>query len=204
MDNIASKFNLHDFIVNSCLIDPQYDDRDYPTVLYPAVQPGQLMYDNTAQAFELAVDLTSPGCARDIHRTLTRGIPWYENRGLSGCYRRDGVKAGGRVCPSPIHIERLMSEYWHPKLQAEIQSFSGTPEEALEIAWNIHHAFEYIHPFADGNGRTGRLLLNRVLMALNADPIVILYQNRNQYYESIQRFVDDHVADYLNLSSEAI
>ena len=45
-----------------------------------------------------------------------------------------------------------------------------------------------IHPFIDGNGRTGRLLINKVLNDLGAEPIIIMFDDRQKYYESIQHF----------------
>ena len=52
----------------------------------------------------------------------------------------------------------------------------------------IHNQFENIHPFADGNGRVGRILLNNILIKHNLPPINIDLKNRQEYYESLQAF----------------
>lgn len=52
----------------------------------------------------------------------------------------------------------------------------------------MHAEFEHIHPFPDGNGRTGRLLLNFELMKNGYLPIDIKYQNRFDYYENLQEY----------------
>ena len=173
--------------------------------LLPATKPGQLMYDNSVNAFELAQELASapiyPGIAMDIHRALTRGIPWFEDRELSGVYRREELKVGGRKCPRFLFVEYLMRERWFPRVKAELDTFDGTPERALEIAWAMHHSFEHIHPFADGNGRAGRILLNYALMKMEQEPIVVWYKNRHQYYNAINKF-NKSIGEYLQIGQD--
>ena len=52
---------------------------------------------------------------------------------------------------------------------------------------NLHASFERIHPFLDGNGRTGRLVLNLVLVRLGYPPAVIYKRQRNAYLDSLDR-----------------
>ena len=59
---------------------------------------------------------------------------------------------------------------------------------AFDAALSIHHYFETIHPFIDGNGRTGRLLLQKVLTDLGEDPAIIFFDDRSEYYDAIQNF----------------
>jgi hypothetical protein len=61
-------------------------------------------------------------------------------------------------------------------------------EEPLpEALARWHAAFERIHPFLDGNGRVGRLLLNLMLVRLGYPPVVILKRQRNSYLRGLQR-----------------
>ena len=53
------------------------------------------------------------------------------------------------------------------------------------LASIFHHKFERIHPFYDGNGRTGRMLLNLMLFKSNIVPIVLSNKQRKKYYESL-------------------
>ncbi len=58
----------------------------------------------------------------------------------------------------------------------------------LVLAAIIHNQFEYIHPFQDGNGRVGRLLLNFILLKNNYPPINIMLENRQEYYHTLQEY----------------
>lgn len=96
-----------------------------------------------------------------------------------GAYRRLPVKITGTeaVLPQPyavpIEMERLLAEY-----NGEMQALHPVERAAL-----FHLRFESIHPFIDGNGRTGRLLLNLELMQNGYLPIDIKYQDRTKYLE---------------------
>ncbi|MDP3733636.1 MAG: Fic family protein [Nanoarchaeota archaeon] len=56
----------------------------------------------------------------------------------------------------------------------------------LELAFKFHHKFEQIHPFADGNGRVGRMLLNHILIRKGYYPIIIRNNHRNKYINALQ------------------
>jgi Fic family protein len=58
----------------------------------------------------------------------------------------------------------------------------------LVLAALIHNQFEFIHPFEDGNGRVGRLLLNYVLLRHGYPPINILFEDRGRYYHCLQKY----------------
>lgn len=59
-------------------------------------------------------------------------------------------------------------------------------EKALTAAAYFHAKFENIHPFADGNGRAGRLLMNYLLVLHNHPPIVIHEEDRRAYFEALE------------------
>jgi len=63
---------------------------------------------------------------------------------------------------------------------------------ALILASVIHNQFENIHPFRDGNGRVGRLLLNHILLKHNFPPVNISLKNRAEYYRSLQSYEKNH------------
>ncbi len=58
----------------------------------------------------------------------------------------------------------------------------------LVLAAIMHNQFEYIHPFQDGNGRVGRLLLNFILLKRKYLPINISLEDREEYYRTLQEY----------------
>lgn len=81
-----------------------------------------------------------------LHKLLMSKLLPPECLGL----RRDLVRVGGRMCPYPIEIHTMLLT-WLEKVNA----MKNPTEEEI---WQTHLAYEYIHPFIDGNGRSGRLL----------------------------------------------
>ena len=56
----------------------------------------------------------------------------------------------------------------------------------------VHNQFENIHPFADGNGRVGRILLNNILIKHGLPPMNIGLRNKIEYYSSLQAYKKNH------------
>ena len=56
----------------------------------------------------------------------------------------------------------------------------------LVLASIFHHKFEKIHPFMDGNGRTGRMIMNYILLKYNLPPTIIHKKTRNEYLEAMR------------------
>ncbi|HLC90950.1 MAG TPA: Fic family protein [Candidatus Nanoarchaeia archaeon] len=82
---------------------------------------------------------------------------------------------------------------------------------ALVLAAVIHNQFENIHPFKDGNGRVGRILLNNILLKHGLPPVNINFKNRMEYYHSLQAYefnkdlkptIDLYLKEYNQLKKE--
>jgi Fic family protein len=75
-------------------------------------------------------------------------------------------------------VQRLLSEY----SQKDIVS--------LEDIIRLHHDFEIIHPFQDGNGRVGRLIIFKECLKHDIIPFIIDEEQKNYYYRGLQEFKD--------------
>ena len=75
------------------------------------------------------------------------------------------------------------------ELLAEVNAYEGP--DVLKAAAYFHAKFEHIHPFADGNGRVGRTLLNYYLMTRNHPPLIIGEEDRRQYFVALQKYDED-------------
>lgn len=64
-------------------------------------------------------------------------------------------------------------------------------KNALTAAAFFHAKFENIHPFADGNGRTGRLVMNYLLVIHNHPPIVIHQEDRKAYFDALEAWDEE-------------
>ena len=72
------------------------------------------------------------------------------------------------------------------ELLEDLKTLPEEPEKVLTAAAFFHAKFENIHPFADGNGRTGRLAMNYLLATHNHPPLVIHQEDRKAYFEALE------------------
>ena len=123
---------------------------------------------------------------REIHNILFSGL--CEN---PGNYRNTQVYIEGTdYCPPPaFEVPRLVEEL--------VDWLNGNPEELrpIELAAVFHHKLVAIHPFDDGNGRVGRLLMNLLLIQKGYPLTVIKTVDKQKYYDCL------HKADADNLKA---
>lgn len=93
--------------------------------------------------------------------------------------RHDYVTGREEVGAAPEDVAEEMAE-----LLVELTDIP--PEKALTAAAYFHAKFENIHPFADGNGRTGRLAMNYLLVRNDHPPIIIHEEDRKGYYNALE------------------
>ena len=93
--------------------------------------------------------------------------------------RHDYVTGREEIGAAPEDVGEEMNE-----LLTELQSVEA--KNALTAAAYFHVKFENIHPFADGNGRAGRLAMNYLLLLLDHPPVIIHEEDRKDYYAALE------------------
>lgn len=109
----------------------------------------------------------------DLHKTLLTHI----NDSIAGRFRsgKEWVRVGSHLGANPKFVPTLMQEL--------VENYNKkTNSYFLDAIARFHAEFETIHPFVDGNGRMGRLLINLQLMNVGLPPIIIQNKSKNTAY----------------------
>ena len=77
-----------------------------------------------------------------------------------------------------------------PKMEQLMKSYHDSTEHIISKLARFHIEFESIHPFIDGNGRCGRLLVNLELMKAGYPPIDIKFSDRLAYYDAFDNYYE--------------
>lgn len=130
----------------------------------------------------------SESVMKQIHTLVLMDRP--EDRGV---YRRIPVRIMGayHTPPEPVVVQDQMEKL--------VKEFSKKKLHPIESAALFHLKFEGIHPFVDGNGRTGRLILNLFLMQNGYPPINVKFTDRKRYYDAFDSYYRDSNSDNMVL-----
>ncbi|MBU1019290.1 MAG: Fic family protein [Patescibacteria group bacterium] len=138
---------------------------------------------NHKEALEYLYDLVghdkqntvSEHLIKNLHQIITKET----EKDWAGRYRNAKVIIGGARHQPPDAMQI-------PNLMNELITWISTNQQNLhpvELAAILHHKFTHIHPFFDGNGRTGRLLMNIIIMQAGYPLTIILKNDRKKYYQ---------------------
>ncbi len=116
-----------------------------------------------------------------LHQMLIGGI----DDAIAGRFRGPGeyVRVGTHIAPAPEHVE-LMTD------NVLIQYSSDLGSYFLDKIARFHLDFESVHPFCDGNGRLGRVLINFQLIQIGLPRIIIRNSEKERYYQAFKDYED--------------
>ena len=139
---------------------------------------------NLARAIELLAENPNQNLTLELilalHKILLTGI----NDMAAGRFRTgdEWVRVGTHIGANPDFVNGLMLKL--------VKNYNAQDErEFIEKIAYFHAEFEYIHPFIDGNGRIGRVLINQQLAKIGLPPIIIPARNKTlDYYPALEAY----------------
>ncbi len=116
-----------------------------------------------------------------LHSTLLSGIR-DDIKGRTRMFM-EYVKVGPHVAPAPEKVIPMITEAFD-----KIKNTSISNESFIERLARFHLEFETVHPYIDGNGRIGRVLVNFVMMKNNFPPIIVRNKEKQNYYRAFRAY----------------
>ena len=121
---------------------------------------------------------------KQLHMVLKNGTSdsrkdWF----AVGDYKKYPNEVGGKITTSPEEV--------HDKIKALISAYNKTDNKSFEDLISFHYEFERIHPFQDGNGRIGRLILFKECLKHNIVPFIIDENLKMFYYRGLSEWQNE-------------
>lgn len=141
---------------------------------------------NLARVMEYVKSKSSQELTKEIILLLHQMLISNINDGIAGRFRQKGeyVRIGTFIAIAPEHIEQRLEETLIEYSSDHISYF-------IDKISKFHLEFETIHPFNDGNGRIGRMLINYQLYQLGFPAIILRDKEKQTYYSSFTEYRDD-------------
>jgi len=194
LSKINWKIFTEDFVYNTNAIegsDVELEEvKDLLEKGKPARDDDEKETKNVAKAIEFirkTKEDFSLNLIKKIHEVCFKGT-----KEFAGKFRSVGVfvrNSRGEILHVGAPVKELSSLLkdlvdWHKENKDKFKP--------LVLAAILHNQFEHIHPFQDGNGRVGRLLLNFILFKNKYPPINIMLEDRREYYQTLQEYSREH------------
>ena len=130
---------------------------------------------------------------KETNRLATEHTLAYRAPGaVAGDYTTEDMAAGDTVFGDhEVLVERV------PSLMSSTERALGSGQHPLVVAAKWHGYFEYLHPFRDGNGRTGRLLSNFILLRAGHPLLIIDIKDRAEYIAALKSIRTEGTDEFL-------
>ena len=130
---------------------------------------------------------------KEVNRLVTEHTLAYRAPGsIAGEYTTEDMAAGDTVFGDH---EKLIARV--PSLMTSTEKAIGDGLHPLIVAAKWHGYYEYLHPFRDGNGRTGRLLSNFILLRAGHPLLIIELKDRSEYISALKQIRTEGSDEYL-------
>lgn len=142
------------------------------------------------------IDITE-SIVKNLHCIILKTI----NNKNAGRYRNVNLLISGSKHRPPEHflVPQEMEDLikWYNENKNKLHP--------IKLAAEFHHKFTFIHPFIDGNGRCGRLLMNLILMRFGYPITVIRMEDRNEYMSALEKAsVENNLEDFIGIVAAAV
>ncbi|MGM0123105.1 hypothetical protein IGI37_000471 [Enterococcus sp. AZ194] len=126
----------------------------------------------------------SENLIKELHKTLKNGTSDSRKNWFAvGGYKRLPNEVGGRETVLPEQVSEAMKEL--------LRAYNGKTNKTFADIIEFHYQFESIHPFQDGNGRVGRLILFKECLNNNLTPFIIEEDLKLFYYRGLKEWIDE-------------
>lgn len=162
-------------------------------IIQDKISPNKLLMDVKETEAHSKVFLEMLNKKENLSEELI--LKWHKNifgetkSDISGEYREYLVRVGDHRAPDWQNIPILMKDF--------IKFLQEKKLNPVEFSARAHYRFEKIHPFGDGNGRIGRLIMNYILWFNGCPMLIIEYKKRKSYYKALKRDEDGFVNYFL-------
>jgi Fic family protein len=135
------------------------------------------------------IDMVIDDAKSVLSEKLIKGLHFILKTGTSES-RKDWFAIGDyKKMPNEVGgMETALPEDVHDKMNALLKEYNGSEHKALEDIVNFHVHFERIHPFQDGNGRVGRLIMFKECLKYNIVPFIIEDKYKMFYYRGLKEW----------------
>jgi len=137
------------------------------------------------RAIDYCIDIAEESLTEDIikklhyiikHDTKNSTLSWF----AIGDYKKRANVVGGRETTKPSEVSKSMKEL--------LETYNAKENIKIEDIIELHAEFEYIHPFQDGNGRVGRLVVLKECLKNNLIPFIIEDSKKGFYYRGLSEW----------------
>jgi Fic family protein len=117
---------------------------------------------------------------KQLYHTLTKELIMDNGDPYPKGFKKVPIIVNNQTTTPPEKVEEELQELldWYKENRKKVHP--------LILAFDFHKKYEKIHPFRDGNGRTGRMLMNKILTSGRYNPMIVFTTNRDSYFNALK------------------